>query len=181
MILKLLFSPLAQERNMSSALDHVDGYIRYPAPPWQTQLNPKDVVLGRIRERENLSLFLFYSLHNHKNSRRDMDRVRPARVLINRAHVIGLLRGIPSSRDVIMKLIRAAQCVLDPGRTIRGSFSSSCERLSEIAASLAFSCPRFRFGSFSSSTRERERQGGLSLLLRPYCARVNYVRINAES
>lgn len=75
---------------MSSTLDHVDGYIRYPAPPRQTRLIPKDVVLGRIRERGNLS----FTLRERKNCRRDVDRESAYQ-----SRVIGLLRGIPSNRD----------------------------------------------------------------------------------
>lgn len=64
---------------------------------------------------------------------------------------------------------------------MRGSFSSSCET-PETARSrlLSHSRPVLGFDSVRFLLLyPGERQGGLSS--RPYCAGVNYVRINAES
>jgi len=74
---------------MSSTLDHVDGYIRYPAPPRQTRLIPKDVVLGRIRERGNLSLLRCVNA-------KTVDGMWTARVLINRALLAFFVESHPT-------------------------------------------------------------------------------------
>lgn len=160
---------------MSSTLDHVDGYIRYPAPPRQTRLIPKDVVLGRIRERGNLSLLRCVNA-------KTLDGMWTARVLINRA----LLAFFVESH--LTGIGRRNNEVPTSGTMYSRSRPNNAREFFQVLARL----PRPRDRAFSrilvpSSVSIRfvfffypgERQGGLSSRL--YCAGVNYVRINAES
>ena len=156
MILKLLFSPFAQEQNMSSA-HHVDDYIRYPAPPRQIRLNLKAVVLGRFRGRN------FSAVCNRKKLQyRIKSTIVWRECIINCKLLVVFVEFISSQIGFSGEYNNEVRV-----RKSEGVFSilgEQCAGVFPVLARLltcdrAFSPrPRFRFGSFSSSMR----QGGLS-------------------